>query len=165
MELTPIQKMIVVARQQILLYKATHKKKLKEDKKMINLERIENEIAELNIQLWRKKNEYKKAKESNLKEQYGDNFGCSNCAYGCCVNVDNICTDCVKGNCVHCNKRCNEYIPENELSKYIKEYHYFEQDTVDLLNDFFEVSDIMKCPELHQKALDVLKSRDEGEIK
>ena len=50
-------------------------------------------------------------------------------------------------------------MPENELSKYIKKYHYYEQDTVGLLSDFFEVSDIMKCPELYQKAIDVLKLR------
>ena len=47
---------------------------------MINLTQIENEINELSKQLNQKQNEYEEAKERNLKEQYGDNFGCDNCA-------------------------------------------------------------------------------------
>lgn len=50
---------------------------------MIDLKLIENEINELNAQLRQKKNEYKQAKKSNLKEKYGNNFGCDNCAYSC----------------------------------------------------------------------------------
>lgn len=127
---------------------------------MINLKQIENEISALNKQLWKKKEEYTKAKEFNLKEQYGENFGCSNCAYSCCVFVGDHCTDCTKGKCIYCHEYCDEYVPENELSAYIREYHYYEDNIVDTLNDFFDVSDIMKLPELHQKALDILVLRD-----
>jgi hypothetical protein len=126
---------------------------------MIDLEKIENEIAELNNQLWRKKNEYRKAEEANLKEQYGDDFGCSNCAYSCCVDVRDYCTVCTKNKCIYCNKYCNDYMPENELSAYIREHHYYEEKMVDTLEKFLEVSDIMKSPELHQKALDILKAK------
>jgi hypothetical protein len=132
---------------------------------MIDLEKIKNEIEELNRQLWQKKNEYNKAKESNLKEKYGDNLGCDNCAYGCCVDVGDGCTYCTKSRCIYCYKCCDEYMPENELSKYIKKYHYYDESTVEALNDFFGVSDIMKKPELHKKALDILKLRDKKEIK
>ena len=127
---------------------------------MINLKQIENEISELNKQLNQKKNELAKAKESNLKEQFGEKFGCGNCAYSCCVYVGDHCTDCTKGKCIYCHKYCDEYMPENELSAYIREHHYYEEDLIDTLNSFFEVLDIMKRPELYQKALDILTLRD-----
>ena len=76
---------------------------------MINLEPIENEINELNKQLQQKRAELKAAKESNLKEQYGADFGCGNCAYGCCVCLGNTCTYCTKDKCIHCNNYCDEY--------------------------------------------------------
>ena len=54
-------------------------------------------------------------------------------------------------------------MPENELSAYIRDKHYYDENTVSHMSDFFEVLDIMQCPELHQKALEVLKLRDEKE--
>lgn len=130
---------------------------------MINLELIENEINELNKQIWEKRKELAKAKESNLKEQYGQDFGCDNCAYGCCVNVGDHCTYCTKGKCVHCNKYCDEYMPDNELSKYIRDKHYYDENTLDTLNDLFDLFDIMQRPEFHEKALEILKLRDKKE--
>ena len=130
---------------------------------MIDLKLIENEIRELNKQLYQKKNEYVKAKENNLKEQYGENFGCGNCAYSCCVYVGDHCTDCTKGKCIYCNKYCDGYLPENELSAYIREHHYYTENMVDTLNGLFDVSDIMQRPEFHQAALDVLKLKDKKE--
>lgn len=127
---------------------------------MIDLKEIENEINELNKQLQQKRNELKEAKEANLKEQYGEDFGCYNCAYGCCVYVGDHCTYCTKGNCIHCRKYCDEYMPENELSAYIMEHHYYDESMLDTLNSLFNISDIMKRPELHQAALDMLKLRD-----
>lgn len=130
---------------------------------MIDLKPIENEINELNKQLQQKKNELAKAKELNLKEQYGDNFGCDNCAYSCCVDVGDHCTFCTKYRCIYCNEYCETYTPENELSAYIRESHYYDENIVSMLNILFDVSDIMQHPELYQKALDVLTIRDKKE--
>ena len=130
---------------------------------MIDLKPIENDINKLNAQLRQKKNEYERAKESNLKEQYGNKFGCGNCAYSCCVDVDDRCTYCVKRKCIYCNKYCDEYMPENKLSAYIRDKHYYDESTVSCLNYFFGVLDIMQCSELYQTALDVLVFRDEKE--
>lgn len=123
---------------------------------MIDLKQIENEIRELKSKLWQKEKEYSYAKEGNLKEQYGANFGCNNCAYSCCVDVGDHCTLCTKHKCIYCNNYCDEYMPDNELSKYIRGEHYYDEDTVKNLNNLFDVSDIMQRPELHQKALDIL---------
>ena len=127
---------------------------------MIDLKKIQDEIDALNKALQEKQNEYKAAKESNLKEQYGADFGCENCAYSCCVDVGDFCTYCTKHECIYCNKYCDEYKPENELSKYIRDNHYYDENTLDALNGLFDVIDIMRCPELHQKALKILKLRD-----
>ena len=130
---------------------------------MIDIKQIENEITELTTQLQLKKDELKQAKEANLKEQYGENFGCGNCAYGCCVDVADRCTYCAQGNCVYCNRYCNYYTPDNELSAYIRDKHYYVYNMLDTLNEFFDVPDIIKSPELHEKALEILRLRDEKE--
>lgn len=132
---------------------------------MINLKEIQDEIDALNKALIEKQNEYRVAKESNLKEQYGVDFGCGNCAYSCCVYVGDICTDCTKHKCIYCNKYCDEYKPENELSKYIRDNHHYDENMLDNLNCLFGVIDIMCHPELHQRALEVLKLRDAKENK
>ena len=127
---------------------------------MIDIKPIENEIDKLTKQLQQKRNELKQAKESNLKEQYGNDFGCHNCAYGCCVTLSDYHTDCHKGKCIHCQSYCDAYMPENELSAYIRDKHYYDGDMLDVLNDLFDVFDIMQKPELHEKALEILRLRD-----
>lgn len=130
---------------------------------MIDLKPIEKDIKTLEAALWQRKEDYKKAKEDNLKEQFGPKFGCTNCAYSCCVFVGDYCTDCTKGKCIYCNKYCDAYAPENELSAYIRKHYCYEEHMVDTLNDFFDVSDIMKHPELYQTVLEILKLKDKKE--
>lgn len=127
---------------------------------MINLKPIENEINILSKQLQQKRDELEKAKESNLKEQYGEDFGCYNCAYSCCIYVGDYHTNCTKNKCIHCHPYCDKYMPDNELSIYIRDNHEYDDDMLDTLNDLFDVFDIMQNPELHEKALEVLKLRD-----
>ena len=127
---------------------------------MIDLQQIENEINELNKQLQRKKNEYINAKKFNLKEQYGDNFRCDSCAYSCCVFEGDRCTDCINNKCIYCTGYCDAYIPENELSAYIRKHYHYKHDMVDTLNSLFNVSDIMKHSELYQQAINVLTLLD-----
>lgn len=130
---------------------------------MIDLQLIETEINELKTHLCKKEHEYEQAKENNLREKFGSKLGCDYCAYSCCVDVGDRCTYCVKRECIYCNDYCYDYMPENKLSEYIREHHYYAEYTVQKLNSFFGVSDIMKHQELHQKALDVLDIRDKKE--
>lgn len=130
---------------------------------MIDFKPIENEINELSKQLNQKRDELEKAKESNLKEQYGEDFGCHNCAYGCCVDVADYHTYCTKDLCIHCHPYCGDYMPENKLSAYISDKHYYDESMLSNLNRFFGVYDIMREPELHEKALEMLKLRDNKE--
>ena len=130
---------------------------------MIDIKQIEKEINMLSKQLNQKQNELKEAKESNFKERYGDDFGCHNCAYGCCVDVGDNHTYCTKDKCILCHDYCDEYMPDNELSIYIREKNYFRGSTLSSLNNLFRVFDIMQKPELHSKALEMLKVRDAKE--
>lgn len=126
---------------------------------MIDLKKIQDEIYALNEALREKQDEYEVAKESNLKERYGADFGCWNCAY--CEGA------CFRDNFYYCKKleeaylrnyHCNDYVPKNDLSEYIHNNYYFY--LLDTLNDLLGVDDIMRYPELHQKALKILKLRD-----
>lgn len=130
---------------------------------MINLKKIQDEIDALNKVLREKQDELEAAEVSNLKEQYGAGFGCSNCAYSCCVLVGYDHTFCAKDKCILCHKYCYEYIPENELSKYIRDNHHYDELMLDTLNDLLGIDDIMHHPELHQTTLEILKLRDAKE--
>lgn len=130
---------------------------------MIDLKEIENDIDALKKALQKRSEDYRQAKEANLKEQFGEDFGCHNCVYSCCVDVEDYHTNCAKGHCIYCLGYCDEYIPHNELSKYIEEYHHYDERTLDALNDMFDISDIMKHPELYQTALEILKLKNKKE--
>lgn len=130
---------------------------------MIDLKKIKDEIDALNKALRKKQNEYKAAKESNLKEQFGADFGCKNCAYSCCIDVGDYHTYCTKSKCILCNEYCDEYMPENELSKYIRDNHNYDDLMLCNLSSLFDIDDIIQEPELHQTALEILKLRDTKE--
>lgn len=130
---------------------------------MIDLKEIENDIDSLKKALQKRSEDYRQAKEANLKEQFGEDFGCHNCAYCCCVDVGDGHTSCVIGHCIYCRKYCDDYMPENALSAYVREHHYYDEHIVDHLSDVLDVSDIMKHPELYQTALEILKLRDKKE--
>lgn len=130
---------------------------------MIDLKPIEDEVRVLEKELIKKKDELSRAKENNLKEQYGKDFGCDNCVYSCCINVDDYHTYCTKYRCIHCHPYCHEYMPDNELSVYIRDKHEYDYNTLDTLNDLFDVLDIMRKPELREKALEILRLRDKKE--
>ena len=130
---------------------------------MINLDEIKKDIDTLQKALDSRKKDYKLAKESNMREQYGDDFSCHNCAYSCCVDVGDHCTYCYQSNCIYCKDYCDDYVPDNEFSKYIRKYHYYEERMLDAINKLFDVDDIIKHPELHDKALHILKVRDKDE--
>lgn len=133
---------------------------------MIDLSKIRDEIDALNKALEEKQDELKSAEESNLKElseQYGTGFGCRNCAYSCCVLAEDYHIWCTKDKCILCHNYCDKYIPENELSKYIRDNHYYDETKLNILNICFNVDDIMHEPELHKTALEILKLLDEKE--
>lgn len=127
---------------------------------MIDIKPIEDEINELNKRLNQKRSALEKAKESNLKEQYGEDYGCHNCAYSCCVDVLELHTCCIKGKCIYCHDRCYDYIPDNILSIYIRDKHYYDKNMLDALNNLLDIPDIMQTPELHGKAFDALRLMD-----
>ena len=130
---------------------------------MIDLTVIEKDIKYLEKALQQRRKDYEQAKEANLKERFGDNFGCNNCAYSCCLDVGDYHTSCVKGHCVHCRAYCDKYMPDNELSVYIREYHHYDERILDSLNDLLDVNDIMMHPIMHQAALEILKITDKEE--
>jgi hypothetical protein len=129
---------------------------------MIDLKKIENEINSLKDDLYEKQQEYKKAKENNLKEQYGKDFGCDTCAYSCCIFIGDPHNSCYQGNCVLCEDYCDKYMPSNDLSEYIRKHHHYDDNMLDSLNDLFDVSDIMTKPEFHKTALEVLMLVDKN---
>lgn len=127
---------------------------------MINLDEIKKDIDALQKALDSRKKDYKLAKESNMKEQFGDHFSCCNCAYSCCLDVCDYHTYCYNHECVHCKDYCDNYVPDGELSKYIRKHHEYEEYMLYAINKLFDVDDIIKHQELHDKALHILKVRD-----
>ena len=124
---------------------------------MIDIKVLQDKVNNAIGNLEKAKKELADAKINNMKELYGNDFSCSKCAYSCCIYVGDYHNVCTKGSCVLCRDFCDEYMPENILSKYIRENHHYCDDLCDTLNELFDVSDILKEETLHEKAIQVLK--------
>ena len=128
---------------------------------MIDIKPLKEEVKRAEALLKQKQNELAKAKIDNLKEAYGEDFKCDKCAYSCAVDVGDYHTYCTKYKCILCQERCFEYMPENELSKFIRKHYHYQEHIIDTLNDLFNVDDILWSESFHDKAIKVLKTLKE----
>ena len=124
---------------------------------MIDIKPLKEEVKRAEALLKQKQNELSKAKTYNLKEAYGKDFKCDKCAYSCSVMTGDYHTYCYKNRCILCVEKCHEYMPENELSKFIRAHYHYKDSIVDTLNDLFDVDDILWSDGFHDKAIKVLK--------
>lgn len=81
-------------------------------------------IIPLRIELERLENEYRELYRKECGEKIGKKASCDNCALSCVLSVvdHNIC---MGGECTCCNDWCYSWIPENDVSAFLrKNYPY-----------------------------------------
>lgn len=123
---------------------------------MSKLNEMQNEICAQEKELYEKKKELKHLWLKALESEHGENYGCNNCAYGCCVDVIDLKSVCVGRHNMNSN-RCDKYLKENKLSKYMKAHYYYKSEILDALEILLEEDDILRNDEACDKALQILK--------
>lgn len=96
----------------------------------MTIEELKNKEAELNQQLRYIQSDISRYEYDQKKEQYGSDFCCNKCRFDCIEDPGDYHTTCLKYNCVLCKDNCEEYLPENELSQYIRSYDRYSWDSV-----------------------------------
>ena len=96
-------------------------------------------IVPLRLELQRLEKQYKEC-----GEKVGCVASCDNCAYSCVIDIDSN-NSCMGGNCTCYYDWCYKWIPENEVSAFLrKNYHYDEQKFYQL-RDLFGYDFLNKC--------------------
>lgn len=96
----------------------------------MNLEELKNKKTELESQLRILQSNICEYEYNQKKEQYGNDFCCDKCRFDCIEYPGDYHTTCLKYNCVLCNDNCDEYLPENELSQYIRSHNKYSWNSI-----------------------------------
>ena len=112
-------------------------------------------IVPLRYELRAHELEYEKRWAAEKAKTAGvDRITCDNCARSCVLTIDEH-NGCLGGRCTCCNDWCYKWIPENEVSKYLREHHKYDGDLVYKLEDFFG-DDFLECDNV-ELLLDAIK--------
>ena len=87
---------------------------------------------------------------------------CDNCAYSCVMMISDH-NECLGGYCTCCHDYCYKWMPDNEVSNYLREHHHYDEFTVFRLEKVFG-DDILKCNNL-DLVLKALQLMDEIKAK
>lgn len=84
----------------------------------------EQKIIPMRVQLNKLEEEYRKLYRKECGEKIGKEANCNNCAFSCILDIGDH-NYCMGEKCVCCHSWCYNWIPENEVSKFLrKNYHY-----------------------------------------
>lgn len=126
---------------------------------MDKIEELEDKIYNSTIELRELERELVCKKIEKLKEQYGSNIKCRNCAYSCSSFIDT----CLKEREMLFDGCCELYIPENEISAYLRDTFPDNINAYEALNILFGTSDLFESKEYYDKAIEILKILDREE--
>ena len=87
-------------------------------------ELYEQKIIPMKVQLNKFEAEYKVLYRKECGKKIGEEANCNNCAFSCILDSSDH-DYCMGERCICCNNWCYNWIPENEVSKFLrKTYHY-----------------------------------------
>lgn len=80
----------------------------------------ETVIVPLKMELQRLEGEYRERFRQECGEKISGTASCDNCAYSCIIEVGDH-NVCMGGGCTCCKRWCYSWIPENEVSKFLRQ--------------------------------------------
>ena len=112
---------------------------------MTSAELHKEKIVPLRMELNRLEKEYEKLVRKECGDRIGEAASCNNCAFSCVIDsgYDHNC--CMGGKCTCCNSWCYNWIPENEVSKFIREHYHYDEHTFYRFEDIFGDGFLKKC--------------------
>lgn len=112
---------------------------------MTSKELHKEKIVPLKMELNRLEKEYEKLFRKECGERIGEMASCDNCAFSCVIDVGNDHNCCMGGKCTCCNNWCYSWIPENEVSSFLRKNYYYDEHTFYRLEDIFGDRFLNKC--------------------
>lgn len=125
-------------------------------------------IVPLRLELQKLEDEYRELYHKECGEKVGGKASCENCALSCILDIGDH-NGCMGGECTCCNSWCYHWIPENEVSAFLrKNYHYDSSKYYSLKNMFG--SDFLKeceAPEQIKTVIEMLQliAKFDGKLK
>lgn len=102
--------------------------------------------------------EYRRRWASDKAKEAGVNrINCDNCARSCVLRISDH-NECLGNSCTCCHDWCYKWMPENEVSKYLREHHKYDDHLIYKLEDFFG-DDLLECDNV-ELLLDAIKLID-----
>ena len=128
---------------------------------MTSNELHQQKIIPLREELEKLEEEYRKLYRKECAEKIGaERAVCSNCAYSCVLHItDHNC--CMNNRCTCCYDWCYNWMPENEVSAYLRKYHQYNHELYYRLEEVFG-DDFLQCDnvELLMETLELIEKID-----
>lgn len=102
-------------------------------------------IIPLRMELERLEKEYKELYRNECGEKIGEKASCDNCAFSCIIDINDYHNSCMSGKCTCCNDWCYTWMPENEVSKFLRKNYHYDMDISYRLQDIFGDDFLKKC--------------------
>lgn len=136
---------------------------------MTSTELHREKIVPLRFELQRLEKEYEKLFRKECGERIGETASCNNCAFSCVIAITDFHNMCARGRCTCCRDWCHAWIPENNVSKYIRENHHYDDDVYDRISGILGEQFLADCAKAEKEnvAMEVLqfiKKFDEGTV-
>lgn len=96
----------------------------------------EQKIIPMRQALRKLEEEYKELYRKECGEKVGAVAGCYNCAYSCVLKIGDH-NGCMGGKCTCCNGWCYKWIPENEVSAFLRKNYEYESEVYYRLESLF----------------------------
>ena len=115
-------------------------------------------IVPLRLELKRLEQEYRELYRKECGEKIGERASCNNCAYSCVLSISDH-NGCMGGRCTCCNDWCYKWIPENEMSKFLRENYHYDDNKFYMLSDLLGDNFLNECntPTKLRLAMDALQ--------
>ena len=101
-------------------------------------------IIPLRLELQRLEEEYRELYRKECGEKIGERASCKNCAYSCVVLISDH-NQCMGGKCTCCNDWCYKWLPENDMSKFLRENYHYDNSLFHRLDDIFGYDFLREC--------------------
>lgn len=119
----------------------------------------EQKIIPLRKELRKLEAEYRELYRKECGEKIGERASCRNCAMSCITISDDFHNRCMDGKCTCCNDWCYSWIPENNVSRFLRDHYSSSSSKFYRLEDVFGSGFLEKCttPEKENIVMEMLE--------
>lgn len=101
-------------------------------------------IIPLRMKLQEAEAEYRELYRKECGKKIGERARCKNCAYSCVLSITDH-NGCMGGKCTCCNDWCYKWIPENDISKFLRKNYHYDSSLFYRLDDIFGSDFLAEC--------------------